>query len=180
MKTIASLTLLLLVFSFFAVAAEPPKAGEKAPQFSLKDGDGKSVSLKDYKGKWVVLYFYPKNFTSGCTKEAHGFQADQEKFQKANAVVLGVSVDDQASHKDFCSKEGLTFKTLSDSDKKVSEAYGSLMDTAKYGTISQRNTFIIDPKGKIAKVYVSVDPTKHSEEVLVALAELNPPKKDKK
>jgi peroxiredoxin Q/BCP len=176
MKTIITFALSLFALSSLALAAEPPKVGDKAPEFSLKDGSGQTVSLKDYKGKWVVLYFYPKNFTSGCTKEAHGFQADQEKYRKAKAVVLGVSVDDEASHKDFCAKEGLTFKTLSDADKKVSEAYGSLMDS-QIGKISQRNTFIIDPKGRIAKVYVSVDPNKHSEEVLAALAELNPPKK---
>jgi thioredoxin-dependent peroxiredoxin len=129
------------------------------------------VSLKDYRGQWVVLYFYPKDFTSGCTLEAHNFQRDLAKYEQQGAVILGVSVDTAESHKSFCTKEGLSFKLLSDPDAKVSAEYGSVMEYEgnKY---SARNTFIIDPKGKIAKVFVGVKPAAHSEEVLNALAEL--------
>jgi thioredoxin-dependent peroxiredoxin len=148
-----------------------PKEGTVATGFSLMSGEGKATSLKDYHGKWVVLYFYPKDFTGGCTLEAHNFQADQAKYDKMDAVVLGVSVDTPQSHKDFCAKEQLTFKLLSDPDAKVSQQYGSLMDYQGM-KLSARNTFIIDPQGKIAKVFTRVNPTAHSEEVLKALDEL--------
>ena len=118
-----------------------------------------------------MLYFYPKDFTGGCTLEAHNFQTDLSKYQALNAVILGVSVDTAESHKSFCAKEGLAFKLLSDADTKVSEAYGSLMDYN--GTkLSARNTFIIDPQGKVAKVFLKVSPGGHSAEVLAALASL--------
>jgi peroxiredoxin Q/BCP len=137
----------------------------------LVSNEGNQVNLKDYRGKWVVLYFYPKDFTSGCTLEAHNFQRDLDKYKQANAVILGVSVDTAESHKSFCTKEGLNFKLLSDTDAKVSTAYGSVM--GYQGTkLSARNTFIIDPEGKIAKVFVGVKPAGHSEEVLSALADL--------
>jgi peroxiredoxin Q/BCP len=161
-----------------SIAAQPvssitevPTAGAPAPTFKLVTNEGKEASLSDFTGKWVVLYFYPKDFTSGCTLEAHNFQRDLAKYDKANAVILGVSVDTSESHKSFCAKEGLNFKLLSDTDAKVSESYGSIMEYngAKY---SARNTFIIDPKGKIAKVFVKVGPAGHSDEVLAALAEL--------
>src|SRR5215471_4110294 len=112
-------------------ATEPqaqPEVGKPAPDFSLTTGDGSQVSLKDYHGKWVVLYFYPKDFTSGCTLEAHNFQRDLSKYEQANAVILGVSVDTAESHKGFCAKEGLSFKLLSDTDAQVSSTYGSTMD----------------------------------------------------
>jgi thioredoxin-dependent peroxiredoxin len=153
---------------------EVPAAGATAPTFKLVTNEGKDASLSDFGGKWVVLYFYPKDFTSGCTLEAHNFQRDLDKYTKANAVILGVSVDNAESHKSFCAKEGLNFKLLADTDAKVSESYGSIMEYngAKY---SARNTFIIDPKGKIAKVFVTVSPGGHSDEVLAALAELQKP-----
>jgi thioredoxin-dependent peroxiredoxin len=149
-------------------AASVPEVGTMAPEFSLPSQDGSQVSLKDFRGKWVVLYFYPKDMTTGCTIEAHNFQRDQEQYTKKNAVVVGVSVDTTDSHKEFCSKEGLNFKLLADTEHKVSTQYGSLMVV----NLSARNTFIIDPQGKIAKVYTSVDPKKHSEEVLSALDQL--------
>ena len=148
-----------------------PKAGETAPEFSLPSGDGSTVSLKDYKGKWVVLYFYPKDFTSGCTLEAKNFERDQAKYQSAGATVLGVSVDSAQSHKDFCAKEGLNFKLLADPDGKTVAAYGSGMEY-KGAKMAARNTFLIDPQGKIVKVYTSVKPAEHSDEVLKDLAEL--------
>jgi peroxiredoxin Q/BCP len=148
-----------------------PKAGDMAPEVSLPSADGSTVSLKDYKGKWVVLYFYPKDFTSGCTLEAKNFERDQAKYKSADAVVLGVSVDSAQSHKDFCAKEGLNFKLLADPDAKTVAAYGSGMDY-KGTKMAARNTFLIDPQGKIVKVYTSVKPAEHSDEVLKDLAEL--------
>ena len=148
-----------------------PEVGKPAPDFSLTTGDGSQVSLKDYRGKWVVLYFYPKDFTSGCTMEARNFQRDIAKFEPLNAVVLGVSVDTAQSHKDFCAKEGLNFKLLADSDAKVSTDYGSVMDY-KGEKLAARNTFIINPDGEIVKVYTGVKPAEHSEQVLKDLAEL--------
>ena len=148
-----------------------PKAGEMAPEVSLPSSDGSTVSLKDYKGKWVVLYFYPKDFTSGCTLEAQNFQRDLAKYQNDQAVIVGVSVDSAQSHKDFCAKEGLNFKLLADTDAKVVSQYGSVMDY-KGAKMAARNTFIIDPNGKIAKVYTGVKPAEHSEQVLKDLAEL--------
>ena len=169
----------LFVFAIVAILAcnpagavsEMPSVGAMAPGFNLTTNEGKQVSLSDFKGKWVVLYFYPKDFTSGCTLEAHNFQRDLAKYDAAHAVILGVSVDTADSHKEFCAKEGLNFKLLSDSDAKVSDQYGSVMEYngAKY---SARNTFIIDPQGKIAKVFAKVNPGGHSEEVLAALASL--------
>lgn len=169
----------LFVFAIVAILAcnragavsEMPAVGATAPGFNLTTNEGKQVSLSDFKGKWVVLYFYPKDFTSGCTLEAHNFQRDLAKYDAAHAVILGVSVDTADSHKEFCAKEGLNFKLLSDSGAKVSEQYGSIMEYngAKY---SARNTFIIDPQGKIAKVFEKVNPGGHSEEVLAALATL--------
>ena len=148
-----------------------PEVGKPAPEFSLATGDGSQVSLKDYRGKWIVLYFYPKDFTSGCTMEAHNFQRDLSKYEQTGAVILGVSVDTAQSHKDFCAKEGLNFKLLADPDAKVSTEYGSIMDY-KGSKLAARNTFIINPKGEIAKVYTSVKPADHSEQVLKDLAEL--------
>jgi peroxiredoxin Q/BCP len=153
------------------LTATTPEPGQPAPSFKLTSNEGKQVKLKDFKGKWVVLYFYPKDFTSGCTVEARNFQRDIAAYQKANAVILGVSVDDAESHKGFCAKEGLTFRLLADTETKVSEAYNSVMER-NGKKLSARNTFIIDPRGKIAKVYTAVKPPQHSEEVLAALAEL--------
>jgi len=155
-------------------AAEPqkqPEAGKPAPDFSLTTSDGSQVSLKDYRGKWVVLYFYPKDFTSGCTLEAHNFQRDFAKYEQAGVVILGVSVDSAQSHKDFCAKEGLAFKLLADPDAKTSTEYGSTMQY-QGTTMAARNTFLINPEGKIAKVYTGVKPAEHSEQVLKDLAEL--------
>jgi peroxiredoxin Q/BCP len=153
------------------LTSEVPAAGTVAPTFKLTTNEGKEASLSDFKGQWVVLYFYPKDFTSGCTLEAHNFQRDLAKYQAAHAVILGVSVDTAESHKDFCAKEGLNFKLLADLGGKVSEQYGSTMEY-NGATYSARNTFIIDPKGKIAKVFVKVSPAGHSDEVLAALAGL--------
>ena len=175
--------LLLLVLIVIAVAAifllprllsssrATPAPGSMAPDFTLLSQEGKSVSLKHISGKWVVLYFYPKDQTPGCTREAHNFQLDQSKYDQRNAVVLGVSLDSVDSHKKFCTKEGLNFKLLADRDGKVSEEYGSLtnLGVAKFAA---RNTFLIDPSGKVRKAYTRVDPSRHSEDVLAALDRL--------
>ncbi len=170
---ILSAIIALGTFTLMAAAetSKQPAAGTQAPDFSLTTGDGSQVSLKDYRGKWVVLYFYPKDFTSGCTMEARNFQRDLANYEQAGAVVLGVSVDTAESHKDFCAKEGLNFKLLADPDAKVSTEYGSVMDY-KGSKLAARNTFIINPKGEIAKVYAGVKPADHSEQVLKDLAEL--------
>jgi peroxiredoxin Q/BCP len=148
-----------------------PAVGAAAPDFTLTSEDGTPVSLHDFKGKWVVLYFYPKDFTSGCTTEAHNFQRDLPQYQAKNAVILGVSVQDADSHKQFCAKEGLNFKLLADTNKKVSEEYGSVMNFG-VAKLSARHTFLINPDGVIVKEYMDVNPGKHSEEVLAALTEL--------
>jgi peroxiredoxin Q/BCP len=152
-------------------AAEAAVGGTKAPDFTLLSQEGKSVCLHDFKGKWVVLYFYPKDFTQGCTIEAHNFQADQPKYDKINAAIVGVSVDTVDSHQQFCTKENLTFKLLADEKKEVVNSYGSVQ---KFGDneVAARNTFLVDPQGMIRKVFLKVTPNPHSAEVLTALAEL--------
>jgi peroxiredoxin Q/BCP len=156
------------VLPFAAVrAADVPQIGQAAPEFSLPSQEGGPVSLKDFRGQWVVLYFYPKDMTPGCTIEAHNFQRDLPKYEQQHAVILGVSVDSTDSHKEFCTKESLTFKLLSDTDKKMVDQYGSL---GSHG-VASRNTFLIDPAGKVARVWTGVIPAKHSEEVLAALSE---------
>lgn len=168
-------TLLVLIALTVPVAhADVPAAGQPAPDFTLTTNENQPASLKDYRGKWVVLYFYPKDFTSGCTLQAQSFQRDIAKYEQAGAVVLGVSVDTAESHKSFCAKEGLSFKLLSDTDAKVSTQYGSVMEY-NGAKLSARNTFLIDPEGKIAQVFVGVKPAGHSEEVLSALSKLQKP-----
>jgi peroxiredoxin Q/BCP len=161
----------MFVVSRSLSARAMPGSGSVAPDFSLNSQDGNQVSLKDFRGKWVVLYFYPKDFTTGCTIEAHNFQRDQAEYAKRNAVILGVSLDSAESHKNFCAKEGLNFKLLADTQHQVSKQYGSLMNFG-VAQISARNTFLIDPQGKVAKAFSSVNPTRHSQEMLAAIDEL--------
>src|SRR6202035_2099058 len=169
---IVSLLALLVLCSASArslAAVTVPQIGQQAPDVTLPSQDGSQVSLKDFRSKWVVLYFYPKDNTPGCTIEAHNFQRDLSKYEQHNAVIIGVSVDSADSHKDFCAKQSLTFKLLADTDKKVVEQYGSLRPNG----VAARNTFLIDPDGKVARVWTGVNPANHSEEVLAALAELS-------
>ena len=161
------LVLIVLVPRLLSHSASPSE-GSSAPDFSLPSQEGSPVSLKDYRGKWVVLYFYPKDQTPGCSREAHNFQVDQPKYAERNAVVLGVSLDSGDSHKKFCAQEGLNFKLLADTDHKVTDSYGSLTNLGVV-KFAARHTFLIDPTGKIAKAYTSVDPLKHSAEVLAEL-----------
>lgn len=158
----------LISLPLLADAAEMPAAGSVAPDFTLPAQDGSKVQLSALHGTWVVLYFYPKDNTPGCTLEAHNFAKDQSEYSKRKAIVLGVSVDSVNSHKEFCAQEGLTFKLLADTEKKVSAAYGSLNNLV-VTKLAARHTFIIDPEGKIARVFADVKPAAHSHEVLAAL-----------
>jgi peroxiredoxin Q/BCP len=164
----AALALAVAYVTVHAADEPMPGVGQAAPTFTLPSQDGSQISLDSFKGKWVVLYFYPKDQTPGCTIEAHNFQRDLAQFEAKNAVIVGVSVDTPDSHKAFCTKEGLTFRLLADPEHKVVDAYGSL---GHYGpmTIANRNTFLIDPQGKIVKVWTKVDPKVHSAEVLAAI-----------
>lgn len=145
-----------------------PAVGQAAPTFSLPSQDGTPISLDQYKGKWVVLYFYPKDMTTGCTIEAHKFQDAQGDFAAKNAVILGVSVDSTDSHKQFCAKDGLTFHLLSDTSHSVVSSYGSLGNFNGI-SIAMRNTFLIDPTGKIAHVWVKVSPATAASDVLAVI-----------
>ena len=169
MKT-SVLSLLLLATGLFA-AETVPQNGQIAPDFTLPTQDGTRVSLHDFKGKWVVLYFYPKDGTTGCTIEAHNFQRDLAKYEQNRAVIVGVSVDSTNSHQEFCAKQGLTFKLLADTEKAVSRQYGSLTSLLSY-KISARNTFLVSPEGRIARVWTGVSPARHSREVLAAVTQL--------
>lgn len=146
--------------------------GKKAPDFSLLNQDEKKISLKDYLGKKVVLYFYPKDDTSGCTKEACNFRDEFPKFTKTNAVILGISPDSVKSHKKFAEKYNLNFDLLADEEKKVVEKYGVWKEKSMYGRKYmgvERTTFIIDEKGKIKTIFNKVKVDGHNLEVLEAL-----------
>ena len=147
-----------------------PQVGQMAPTFTLPNQENQPVSLDQYRGKWVVLYFYPKDMTSGCTIEAHNFQHDLKKFEAEDAVILGVSVDTVESHQQFCTKDGLTFHLLADPDTKVVEEYGSL-GLFETWPLTERHTFLINPKGHVGKVWTDVDKDimHHSEQVLAAI-----------
>lgn len=153
-----------------ARAADTVQAGAAAPNFTLPSQEDKPVSLTDYKGKWVVLYFYPKDQTAGCTIEAHNFQRDMAKYTAANAVVLGVSLDTVEGHKAWCAKDTFSFKLLADPDHKVVDAYGVPVKGAGTMKFASRETFLIDPSGKVAKVWTEVKVANHSEEVLAEIA----------
>src|ERR1700734_2978185 len=177
MLKIAVLVLLVLVIifvvprMFLGSRAAAPVPGKIAPDFTLTSQEDTAVSLKDYRGKWVILYFYPRDQTPGCTREAHNFQVDQAKYNERNSIILGVSVDSVNSHKKFCTKEGLNFKLLADIDGRVSQGHGSVTNLGAR-KFPAGHTFLIDPTGRIAKTYGSVDPSRHSEEVLAALDQL--------
>src|SRR6266478_8089721 len=162
------LSLLAGGYSLLRGGSNPPSVGSPAPDFTLSSQDGQPVKLSALRGQWVVLYFYPKDFTSGCTVEAHNFQRDLSEYQKRNAVILGVSVQDEKSHKRFCTKEGLNFKLLADTQKQVSKSYDSVLNLV-IAKLSSRHTFLIDPRGTVRKVWLDVDVEKHSADVLAAL-----------
>jgi len=148
------------------------KIGDKAPDFKLKSDVGETINLKDYKGKKVILYFYPKDMTSGCTKEACDFRDNIKKFEKKNAVVIGVSADNTASHQKFKDKYDLPFTLLSDETKKMLTDYGVWQEKSMYGRKYMgiaRTTFVIDEKGKIEKVFEKVKVDGHIDEILAGL-----------
>jgi peroxiredoxin Q/BCP len=148
------------------------KVGDKAPNFSLKNESGKTVALKSLRGKQVVLYFYPKDDTPGCTKEACGFRDSMAPIRKTGAVVLGVSLDDEASHQKFIAKYDLPFSLLVDEDIKVSKAYGVYVQKNMYGKKYwgiERSTFVIDPEGQLSAIFRKVKVDGHVREVLAAL-----------
>lgn len=157
-----------------AAASAAPEAGQAAPAFRLQDQTGEWRSLADYRGKWVVLYFYPKDGTPGCTTQACEIRDDIFAFRRANAAVLGVSVDAVNSKKGFAEENNLPFPVLSDSTTTTTKAYGALTSYPQYKlfNISRRDTFIIDPQGRIARRYENVNAEGHSKMVLAELAKL--------
>lgn len=145
------------------------QAGSNAPNFSLKDPQGKLVNLKDFRGQWVVLYFYPRDLTPGCTDEACGFRDHHANLEAANVVVIGISGDDEKSHQKFIKKHNLPFLLLSDTTIEVAKAYGSFGEKKFMGKTYEgifRHTFVISPNGKIAKIYRKVKPKEHAAQVL--------------
>ena len=164
--------LIAVLFGFFVLSAmAEPEPGQPAPEFSMPDQYMKTHSLDQYLGKWVVLYFYPKDDTPGCTTEACNFRDDIFKLRALDAEVLGVSLDSTESHARFAEKYGLPFPLLSDAAGKTAEQYGCLTEWRGM-TIAARHSFIIDPEGKVAKIYREVDPDTHSAQVLADLASL--------
>ena len=174
MKKTACRTFIFLCFAFFGFntsAADELAIGQPAPDFELPDQDGQLHSLEDYRDRWVVLYFYPKDETPGCTTEACEFRDNIFAYRKLNAQILGVSLDDVESHSAFAENHGLPFPLLADSSGTVADAYG--VKTRMMGmTVAKRQTFLIDPNGNIAKHYEKVKPEEHSAEVLADLETL--------
>jgi thioredoxin-dependent peroxiredoxin len=173
MAVAGAIACMLTLTPSVGLAADLAPIGSRAPNFTLPSQEDKQVSLADYKGKWVVLYFYPKDQTSGCTLEAHNFQRDLPKYDALNAVVLGVSFDTVESHKTFCTKDSLTFKLLADPDQKVIDAYG--VPVHSFGTMhyAERMTFLISPQGGIVKEWDVKDIPAHSADILAAIESLN-------
>jgi peroxiredoxin Q/BCP len=168
---VAFLALFAAFWMACAVAAGVPAAGTPAPEFALPDQGGRTVRLADFRGKWVVLYFYPKDDTPGCTEQACTFRDDQAALTLLGAQVVGVSLDDSASHAAFARKYSLPFPLLADTDAKVSASYGAVTNlvVAKF---AKRYTFLIDPQGRIAKAYLNVDTARHSAEIIADLKRL--------
>ena len=161
----------LFLWWSMARAADVPKTGQPAPGFTLPDQTGKPHALTDYAGRWVVLYFYPKDDTPGCTKEACSFRDDLRQLEKLGAQVIGVSVDDSDSHAKFAQKYHLPFPLLADKDGKVADSYGALTNLGLI-KIAKRYTVLIGTDGRIAKVYLSVDTSRHSQEIIDDLKQL--------
>lgn len=177
MKIIAIVSLLalfLLLFRLISVAGTLPKIGQPAPDFRLADANKQVHQLADYKGKWLVLYFYPKDDTPGCTKEACHFRDDWFALEKLGAKVVGISVDTSDSHAKFISKYKLPFPLLADSDGKVADSYGALTNFGIF-KFAKRYTYLIDEKSNIIKIYKSVDVSRHSQEIIEDLQRLSRP-----
>lgn len=165
------LSLLISILSFTASAADVPGVGTDAPSFKLQDQNGDWHKLEDYRGQWLVVYFYPRDDTPGCTTEACNFRDNIYAFKAIGAAVVGISVDDVESHKEFSDKYKLPFTILADPDHETANAYGVLRDY-KLIKIASRQSFLIDPEGKIAKHYDDVDPDKHTAQVLADIKAL--------
>ncbi len=175
MKLPRSLGVLALLFlnAMGAVhAAAAPVVGSPAPAFRLQDQNGQWHTLEEYKGKWLALYFYPKDNTPGCTTQACEFRDNIFAFREAGAVIVGISLDDIASHKKFAEEHGLPFTLLADSTRETARTYGVLTKMMGVMEVAQRDTFLIDPNGKIVKHYVRVDPKGHSQVVLADIKSL--------
>lgn len=171
MHRLATFTAAIFLFSGAFAADEQPKTGEAAPGFELVDQEGQLHSLEDYRDKWVALYFYPKDDTPGCTTEACEFRDDIFKYRELDCQILGVSLDDAMSHKEFAEKYSLPFPLLADTEGTASVAYG--VKAKMFGmTVARRQTFLIDPEGNIAVHYEDVNPDSHSDEVLADLQRL--------
>ncbi len=166
----------LIVFSALLVAraaraGDLPEVGKPAPDFNLPDQHGKMHTLQDYRGKWLVLYFYPKDDTPGCTQQACAFRDDLNHITELGAQVVGVSVDDSASHAAFAKKYNLPFPLLADKTTETAERYGSLMNLI-FMKVARRYTFLIDPQGNVSKVYLSVETSRHSKQIIEDLQKL--------
>jgi peroxiredoxin Q/BCP len=175
MKWIAIMAVLVVFAALLlmrtARAGELPKVGKPAPDFNLPDQQGKQHRLADYRGKWLVLYFYPKDDTPGCTKEACAFRDDLNQLTELGAQVVGVSVDDSESHAAFAKKYNLPFPLLADKTTATAARYGALMDMG-FMKLARRYTFLIDPQGNIGKVYLTVETSQHSKEIIEDLKNL--------
>ncbi|MGC3982690.1 MAG: peroxiredoxin [Steroidobacteraceae bacterium] len=172
LSIISVLSLMFLSLTTPLQAAESPALGSAAPAFKLQDQNGQWHTLEEYKGKWLALYFYPKDNTPGCTTQACEFRDNVFAFRDAGAVIVGISLDDTASHKKFAEEHGLPFTLLADTTKQTAKAYGVLTKMMGVMEVAQRDTFLIDPNGKIAKHYVRVDPKGHSAIVLADIKAL--------
>jgi peroxiredoxin Q/BCP len=166
------LILLLMFLSAPLIAGQPPTVGSDAPSFKLQDQNGDWHTLDAYRGQWLAIYFYPKDDTPGCTKEACNFRDNIYAFRAIDAAVVGISVDDVESHKKFADKYKLPFTLLADSENETATAYGVLRDY-KLLKLASRQSFLVDPDGKIAKHYSDVDPDTHTEEVLADIKTLS-------
>ena len=172
--TFFTIVLILSIFGYIIVsrAGTLPKAGDKAPVFNLPDAKGDLHGLSEYAGKWLVLYFYPKDDTPACTKEACHFRDDLSQLKKLGAQVVGISVDDGKVHSAFAKKYNLSFPLLSDKSGEVADSYGALTNLLVI-KIAKRYTFLIDPQGNIAKVYLNVDTSRHSQQIIDDLTKIN-------
>lgn len=168
---IICVAIFIYLFRINIMAAPILKSGDDAPNFTLSDNQGRQVSLSDFKGKWVVLYFYPKDDTPGCTTEACHFRDDFKLLENLGAQVVGMSIDDSFSHKKFAEKYNLPFPLLSDASGEVASLYGALNNFLVI-KLAKRYTYLINPQGKIAKIYLSVDTSKHSQEIIEDLKKL--------
>ena len=171
-KFLALLSVLMIAIGLDAArSAEQVAVGDPAPDFELRDQNGQLHAIEDYRGKWVALYFYPKDGTPGCTTEACEFRDNIFAFRRLNCQILGVSLDDEESHKAFAEEHGLPFPLLADTTGSAADAYG--VKTRMLGmTMAKRQTFLIDPDGRVARHYADVDPDKHSAEIIADLENL--------